>query len=257
MALIPCPNCGLQVDAEASGCPDCGANPQTGLVPGWSIACPNCGLQVDSEAPDCQHCGADPRTGVVPESAKKTLSATAPAAVIPPPPPAARTKKGLLSQYRADPEGAATQAYHPAGYVWTFDRKLDGERCYRWRADTNDAFEQGLPVDEADRHGMFAHEMQTAAAPETGWPRHCRFCEVPQLPSQCSTKDVGTIFSSGRSWMPSDRRSEASSCRDRGRASRPRPRAVRQLTPPTGPPPALAAGACRGPFPRFSAHGDL
>jgi hypothetical protein len=82
----------------------------------------------------------------------------------------------VLSQYRADPEGAATQAYHPAGYVWIFDRKLDRERCFRWRAHPNDAFERGLPVDEDDRREMLAHEMPAAAAPETGW-RHFRFCE--------------------------------------------------------------------------------
>jgi uncharacterized OB-fold protein len=30
MAVIKCANCGTTVNAEAEGCPDCGADPRTG-----------------------------------------------------------------------------------------------------------------------------------------------------------------------------------------------------------------------------------
>jgi hypothetical protein len=34
------------------------------------IACPYCGMQVNADAAGCQNCGADPKTGVVPEWVK-------------------------------------------------------------------------------------------------------------------------------------------------------------------------------------------
>ncbi|GEM_PF-3019066 len=33
VGLIPCPNCGNKVNPDAAGCQNCGANPQTGVVP--------------------------------------------------------------------------------------------------------------------------------------------------------------------------------------------------------------------------------
>jgi hypothetical protein len=86
------------------------------------------------------------------------------------------TRRALLYERRTDPGGAATQAYHRAGYVWSFDQKLDRERCFRWRARPSDSFERGLPVDEQDRRKMLRHEIEASAAPEKGW-RHFRFCE--------------------------------------------------------------------------------
>ncbi len=35
MEMIACPNCGMQVNADAAGCQNCGADPQTGVVPEW------------------------------------------------------------------------------------------------------------------------------------------------------------------------------------------------------------------------------
>jgi hypothetical protein len=35
------------------------------------IACPNRGMQVNADAAGCQNCGADPQTGVVPEGVEK------------------------------------------------------------------------------------------------------------------------------------------------------------------------------------------
>jgi len=35
MGMIACPNCGMQVNADAAGCQNCGANPKTGVVPEW------------------------------------------------------------------------------------------------------------------------------------------------------------------------------------------------------------------------------
>jgi hypothetical protein len=35
MGMIACPNCGMQVNADAGGCQNCGADPQTGVVPEW------------------------------------------------------------------------------------------------------------------------------------------------------------------------------------------------------------------------------
>lgn len=82
----------------------------------------------------------------------------------------------MLDQCRADSGGAAEQAYHRSGYVWAFDRQHDRERCFRWRARPNDSYEHGLPVDEQERRKMLVHEIEAAAAPDTGW-RHFRFCE--------------------------------------------------------------------------------
>ena len=35
MGMIACPNCGMQVNADAAGCQNCGADPKTGVVPEW------------------------------------------------------------------------------------------------------------------------------------------------------------------------------------------------------------------------------
>jgi RNA polymerase subunit RPABC4/transcription elongation factor Spt4 len=38
VGLIACANCGNRVNSEASGCPSCGANPQTGVMPERVVA---------------------------------------------------------------------------------------------------------------------------------------------------------------------------------------------------------------------------
>ena len=35
MEMIACPYCGMQVNADAAGCQNCGADPKTGVVPEW------------------------------------------------------------------------------------------------------------------------------------------------------------------------------------------------------------------------------
>ena len=35
MGMIACPNCGMQVNADAAGCMNCGADPKTGVIPEW------------------------------------------------------------------------------------------------------------------------------------------------------------------------------------------------------------------------------
>jgi hypothetical protein len=35
MGMIACPNCGMQANADAAGCQNCGADPKTGVVPEW------------------------------------------------------------------------------------------------------------------------------------------------------------------------------------------------------------------------------
>jgi RNA polymerase subunit RPABC4/transcription elongation factor Spt4 len=67
MAVIKCANCGTTVNAEAEGCPDCGADPRTGegAVAGLAAVenCAGCGTSVDAGTERCPNCGADPRTG--------------------------------------------------------------------------------------------------------------------------------------------------------------------------------------------------
>jgi len=109
---------------------------------------------------------------------------------------ALRTMRELLDECRADPEGAATEAYHNAGYVWTFDQKLDRERCFRYRADHDDSFEHGLPDDEQDRRRFLAGEIDVERVRDAafaGW-RHFRFCECRSCnPPRLEPKDHSTL----------------------------------------------------------------
>lgn len=131
------------------------------------VECASCGALVNAGATRCPDCG-DSVAGTARVAAARTSEQS----------PAMEhwTRRALLYECRNDPRGATTQAYHHAGYVWTFDRKLDRERCFHWRAHPNDSFKRGLPVDEQDRREILTHQMEASAAPETGW-HHFRFCE--------------------------------------------------------------------------------
>lgn len=131
------------------------------------VECASCGALVNADATRCPDCG-DSVAGMAGVATVRTGGKSADMEPW--------TRRALLYECRNDPGGATTQAYHHAGYVWTFDRKLERERCYRWRARPNDSFERGLPVDERDRREMLAREIEASAAPETGW-HHFRFCE--------------------------------------------------------------------------------
>jgi hypothetical protein len=98
------------------------------------------------------------------------------------------TRKDLLDGCRNSPGWAATEAYHRAGFVWTYDEQLDRDRCFHWPAHRLDAFEHGLPVNEQDRRDMLAQEIDPLAAPETGW-RHFRFCSCWSCTRDGSTRE--------------------------------------------------------------------
>lgn len=165
MSPAVCSNCGKVQDGES----------------GFAI-CPVCGTPVD----------LDRKKGTLEEWVGKLLgphgSPDSEPEATPTPSQPDRTRAGLLAQYRADPEHAALAAYHPAGYVWSFDVEHDRERYFQWRAQPNDSFAGGLPADDRDRRDMLAHEIDASAVPErlsSGW-RHFRFCDC----ATCSPREV-------------------------------------------------------------------
>jgi len=56
---IDCPDCGVELDADANFCLECGADVSDVSPAGPLTACPGCGADVDEDANFCMECGED------------------------------------------------------------------------------------------------------------------------------------------------------------------------------------------------------
>jgi hypothetical protein len=160
------------------------------------IKCPVCGEECNDKTAYCPQCGCDPHIAPdIARDAEKAREAQRRAARIKRFKIKSRTREELRADYRADPDGAARAAYHPAGWVWSCEPER-GERYFRWRADPNDSFEDGLPTDDTDRRDMLTHEVSPADVPAAladGW-YHFRFCTC----RLCAQPESGSPFDDSR-----------------------------------------------------------
>ena len=174
------------------------------------VKCPVCGHECNDETAYCPQCGCDPH--LPPDVARATAEARDAelrAARVKRSKTKLRTREELLAYCLADPEGAARAAYHPKGWVWSYDSER-GERYFHWRARPNDSFEDGLPTDAKDRHDMLANEVSPADVPAAlseGWLHFrfctCRICAQPESDSPFDDSRGGRFLDSCLNWLVS------------------------------------------------------